>query len=77
MQKSRLDIILFVVEVGGKHHTNKDKWKTKEVHPHQKESRKVDSTCISRLYVDEHGDGHLSVKYISAHTHELGPGELK
>ena len=33
--------------------------------------------CISQLYVDEHGDGHVSIKYISAHTHELGPGELK
>ena len=32
---------------------------------------------ISRLYADEHEDGHVSVKYIYAHTHELGPCELK
>ena len=29
------------------------------------------------MYVDEHEDGHVSVTYISAHTHELGPQELK
>ena len=61
----------------GKHRINKAKWKTKEVRPHQKESQKLDSTCISCLYVDEHEDGHVSMKYISAHTHELGPCELK
>lgn len=67
----------FVCCRSGKHRINKHQRKTKEVRPHQKESRKLDSTCISRLYVDEYGDGHISVTYISAHTHELGPGELK
>ena len=68
----------FICCQSGSHLINKDKRKTKEVHPHQKESRKLDSTCISRLYyVDKHGDGHVSVEYIWAHTHELGPSELK
>ena len=61
----------------GKYRTYKGQRKTKELRPHQKESRKLNSTCIARLYVDEHDDGHISVKYISAHTHELGPCELK
>ena len=56
---------------------NKEERKTKEVRLHQKESRKLNSTCLSRLYIDELDDGHVSVKYISAHTHELGSGELK
>ena len=67
----------FICCRSGKHRINKGERKTKEVRPHQKESQKLDSTCISRLYVDEHEDGHVSVKYISAHTHELGPCELK
>ncbi len=30
------------------------------------------------MYTDEYSDGHVSVKYISAHTgHDLGPQELK
>ena len=69
--------ILLVCCRSGKYCANKDQRKTKEVRPHQKESRKLDSTCISRLYVNEHEDGRVSVKYISAHTHELGNGELK
>ena len=63
----------FICCRSGKHRINKDKRKT-EVRP---QSRKLDSTCLSRLYIDEHEDGHVSVKYISAHTHELGPSELK
>ena len=44
----------------------------------QKESRKLNSTCISRMYVDELKNGHIAVKYISAHTgHDLGPHDLK
>ncbi len=45
---------------------------------HQKESRKINGTCISRMYVDEYKSCHINVQYISAHTgHELGPNELK
>lgn len=67
----------FICCRSGKHRINKCPRKTKCLRPHQKESRKLDSTCISQLYVDEHGDGHVSVTYISAHTHELGSSELK
>lgn len=57
---------------------NRDKRKTDEVRKHQKESRKLDSTCISRMYTDEYEDGKVSVRYISAHTgHDLGPQEIK
>lgn len=57
---------------------NKDKRKTNEVQKHQKESRKLNSTCISRMYTDEYEDGEVSVRYISAHTgHDLGSQELK
>ena len=45
---------------------------------HQKESRKINGTCISRMYVDELKSGRITVQYVSAHTgHELGPQELK
>ena len=50
---------------------------TSKVRPHQKPSRKLDACCISRMYVTEFTDGHVEVKYISAHTaHELGTLEL-
>lgn len=30
------------------------------------------------MYTDQYQDGHITVKYISAHTgHDLGPQELK
>ena len=67
----------FVCCRSGNHRVNKDQRKTNKVRTHQKESRKINSTCVSRMYVDEHEDGHVSVTYISAHTHELGPQELK
>ena len=45
---------------------------------HQKDSRKLCKTCISRMYVNEFEDGHVEVKYISAHTgHELNSSEIK
>ena len=45
---------------------------------HQKESRKINGTCISRMYVDELKSGWITVQYVSAHTgHELGLQELK
>ena len=52
--------------------------KTAEKRPHQKETRKLNNTCVSRMYVDELKNGEITVKYISAHTgHDLGPQELK
>ena len=35
---------------------------------YQKESRKINATCLSRMYVNKFEDGHLEVEYISAHT---------
>ena len=62
----------------GKYIPNKSKRKTNKLRLHQKESKKLNFTCISRMYTDEYDDGHVSVKYISAHTgHDLGPQELK
>ena len=35
---------------------------------YQKDSRKINGTCLSRKYVDNFEDGHVEVEYISAHT---------
>lgn len=52
--------------------------KTTEKRPHQKESRKLNSICISRMYVDKLKNDQVRVEYVSAHTgHDLGPQELK
>ena len=57
---------------------NKSERKTTKLRPNQKESRKLNITCISRMYTDEYKNGSVSVKYISAHSgHDLGPQELK
>ena len=49
---------------------------TDKQRPHQKDSRKLNDTCISRMYVDVKHNGHVRVTYISAHTnHVLGPSE--
>ena len=62
----------------GKYQGNKTPRKTVEKRPHQKETRKLNSTCVSKMYVDELKDGHITVKYVSAHTgHDLDPQELK
>ena len=36
--------------------------------PHQKDTRKLNDTCISRIYVDYYIDGHVTVTHITAHT---------
>ena len=62
----------------GKYLGNTKPRKTLEKRPHQKETRKINSTCISRMYVDELENGQVSVHYVSAHTgHDLGPQKLK
>lgn len=61
----------------GKYRGNKQSRKTDSRRVHQRPSRKLDATCISRMYVDEFSDHHIQVKYISAHNgHELGVCEL-
>ena len=56
----------------GKSRMNTQPRQTSKVRSHQKPSRKVDACCISRMYVTAFTDGHVEVKYISAHTaHEL------
>ena len=68
----------FVCCRSGKFETNEVPRKTKEKRCHQKETRKLNSTCISRIYVNVKDDGQISIEYISAHTgHDLGPQELK
>ena len=45
---------------------------------HQKSTRKLNMTCLSRMYVDLHGDNTVTVVYIPAHTgHKPGPEEHK
>ena len=61
----------------GKSRTNTQKRQTEKNRPYQKPSRKLNACCISRMYATEFNDGHVEVKYISAHTaHELGVPEL-
>ena len=49
----------------------------KQQKSNQKSSRKINSVCISRLYVDEYSD-HVEVQYVSAHTnHKLCTSELQ
>ena len=50
--------------------------KTEKKRKHQKTSRKLGQTCISRMYVTKFNSGRIEVKYISAHSnHTPGPGE--
>ena len=50
---------------------------TTKKRPNQRASRKLNDTCISRMYVTEHMDGKVEVKFISAHSgHDLGAAEL-
>ena len=61
----------------GKYRENKQTHKTDAKRVHQRPSRKLNATCISRMYVDKFNDDHVEVKYISAHHgHELGVCEL-
>ena len=62
----------------GDYHTNPSQRKTEQKRVHQKDSRKLNDLCISRMYVTEFFDLHTEVTYISAHTgHELGSNELQ
>lgn len=46
--------------------------------PHQKISRKMSGTCISRMYVDLHVSKRVTVRYIPTHTgHKPAYNELK
>ena len=62
----------------GEFHTNTCQRKTEQKRVHQKDTRKLNDLCISRMYVTEFFDCHIEVSYISAHTgHELGSSELQ
>ena len=41
---------------------------TTKKRPNQRASRNLNDTCISRMYVTEHMDGKVEVKFISAHS---------
>ncbi|XP_065893096.1 FRAS1-related extracellular matrix protein 2-like isoform X2 [Dysidea avara] len=43
----------------------------------QKDGRKINDTCLSRIYVNHFNDGHVEIEYIPAHTgHELNRDEI-
>ena len=45
---------------------------------YQKDSRKINDTCLSQMYVNNFEDGHVEVEYIPAHTgHTLDHNEIK
>ena len=51
---------------------------TGKKHPHQKDTRKLNNICISRIYVDYYIDGHVTVTHITAYTnHQPGHHEDK
>ena len=44
--------------------------------PNQKDTRKINNTCISRIYVDFYKDGHVTATHVTGHTnHQPGPHE--
>ena len=51
----------------------KTNWKKR---PHQKDTRKINATCISRMYVDYYEEGHVTAVHVTGHTnHQPGPHE--
>ena len=61
----------------GKYTENKKPRINSGKRPNQRPTRKLNGTCISRMYVNEFLDGHVEVSYIKGHTgHELGVCEL-
>ena len=61
----------------GKYVENKKPRITNGKRPNQHQTRKLNGTCTSRMYVNEFKDGHVEVTYIKGHTgHELGGCEL-
>ena len=60
----------------GNYKESKRPRKTEKKRQHQKASRKLGQTCISRMYVTKFNSGKIEVKYISAHSnHTPGPSE--
>ena len=44
--------------------------------PHQKDTRKMNDICISRMYIDYHEDCQVMVMHVTAHTNnQPGPRE--
>ena len=43
---------------------------------HQKDTRKINNTCISRMYVDFYEDSHVTVLHVMGHiNYQPGPHE--
>ena len=62
----------------GKYQENIKPRLTTKKRVNQKDSRKLNGTCLSRMYVTNFEDGHMEVDYIPAHTgHTLSHSELK
>ena len=51
----------------GNYKPSKQPRKTNKKRPYQKPSRKLEMTCISRMYVTKFSSGKMDVKFISAH----------
>ena len=52
----------------GKYEENTKPRITSKKRFNQKDSRKTNNTCLSRMYVENFCDGHVEVEYIPAHT---------
>jgi len=71
-------ILYYVCYRDGNYHPSTKPRLTGKQHPHQKDTRKINDTCISRMYIDYCQVGHVTVTHIMAHTnHTPGRDEDK
>ena len=70
--------LFYICCCSGHYHENTKQRLTSKRRYNQKESRKINNTCLSRMYANHFSDGHVEVEYIPAHTgHTLGHDQLK
>ena len=75
---TRITRYCFVCCQDGHYRGHKSCNMSEKTRPHQKISRKMNGTCISRMYVDVHEARHVTVRYIPTHTgHKPDCMELK
>ena len=65
--------IYFVCCRDGNYYQSKKPRLTEKRRPHKKDTKKLNDTCISRMYVDYFHDGNVTVTHVTAHTNHT-PG---
>ena len=70
--------VFYICCCSGHYQENTKQRLTSKRRYNQKESRKINDTCLSWMYVNHFNNGHVEVEYIPAHTgHTLSHSELK